>query len=191
MGRLSRSFAAIFIMLAGIAAGQLLAGCQGIGPSVGITRSDTKLEAASPVTLQIEDADKKGTANGVGPARYTSITEDRVETMQTGTTPRDLWLRKLPDGTFQFNLSSGTDIQAEGLEFDPVTGGVRVAKFGTSASEPIRASNEAYDRLVEFWKSLTQAQRDALAAEMDTIKSVAPTAANVLEQLIKAFAGTP
>lgn len=179
------------VVLAALAALCPLQACQTIGPQVGVTRNDTKLSAASPVTLQIEDADKKGIANGVGPARYTSITDELLETMQSGTTPRDLWFRKLPDGTFQFNLSSGADFAAKGLEFSPVTGALKVDEFSTSASEPLRAGNEAYDKMVGYWTSMTQAQKDALLAEMDTVKAVAPTAGNVLQALIQAFSPIP
>lgn len=148
-----------------------------------------KLVNTSPVTLTIEDQDKRGVANGVGPARFTSITADQVETFQTGTTPRDLFV-KLPDGS-QINLSSGTDIQAEGLEFNPATGAFKVSKFGTQASEPLRAGNEAYDRLVAYWKTRDQASRDAILAELKTIEAATPIAAGVIGQLIGALAGTP
>jgi len=158
----------------------LLAGCQQVGPRSDITRATTTLENGSPVTLQIEDADKKGVASGVGPARYTSITQDEVQTFQTGTTPRDLFLVKQPDGTLRFNLSSGTDIQAEGLEFDAATGGFRVAKFGTSASEPLRAANEAYDRLVAWWKALSADQRAAFESQVRATEAIAPGAIDAL-----------
>lgn len=158
----------------------LLAACQQVGPRSKIDRDKTDLENASPVTLQIEDADKKGVASGVGPARFTSITEGEVQTFQTGTTPRDLFLLKLPDGTLRFNLSSGTDIQAEGLEFDATTGGFKVAKFGTSASEPLRAGNEAYDRLVAWWTALSADQRAAFEAQVRATESIAPGAVDAL-----------
>jgi hypothetical protein len=158
----------------------LMSGCQNVGPENTITRDNTTLRNGSPVTLQIEDADKKGIASGVGPARFTSITQDEVQTMQTGTTPRDLFLAKLPDGTIRFNLSSGTDIQAEGVTFDAAAGSFRVDRFGTSASEPIRAGNEAYDRLVAYWTSLSEAQKQARLAEIDALKVTAPELADLI-----------
>jgi hypothetical protein len=155
-------------------------GCQNVGPENTITRDNTTLRNGSPVTLQIEDHDKKGIASGVGPARFTSITQDEVQTMQTGTTPRDLFLAKLPDGTIRFNLSSGTDIQAEGVTFDAAAGSFRVDRFGTSASEPLRAGNEAYDRLVTYWVSLTDAQKQARLAEIEALKLTAPELADLI-----------
>jgi len=158
----------------------LMSGCQNVGPENTITRDNTTLRNGSPVTLQIEDADKKGIASGVGPARFTSITQDEVQTMQTGTTPRDLFLAKLPDGTIRFNLSSGTDIQAEGVTFDAAAGSFRVDRFGTSASEPLRAGNEAYDRLIVYWASLTEAQKQARLAEIEAMKVTAPELADLI-----------
>lgn len=163
-----------------------LCACQQIGPKAQIDRGKTTIDSVSPVTLQIEDDDKKGFANGVGPARFTSITEGEVQTFQTGTTPRDLWVRKTPDGALQFNLSSGTDVQAEGLEFDASTGSFKVKRFGTSSSEPLRAGNEAYDRLVAYWTNLSEDQKAARLAEIDALKVTAPELADMLVQI---FAG--
>lgn len=146
-----------------------------------------KLTNPSPVTLTIEDQDKRGVANGTGPARFTSITGDEVQTFQTGTTPRDLFL-KLPDGS-QVNLSSGTDINAEGLEFNPKTGAFKVAKFGTQASEPLRAGNEAYDRLVGYWATRDEASRQAILAELKAIEAGSSVAGGVLGQLIQTLSG--
>lgn len=164
----------------------VMTGCQPVGPKASITRDSTELASTSPVTLQIEDADKKGVASGIGPARYTSITGDEVQTFQTGTTPRDLWLELRPDGTRKLNLSSGTDIQIEGLTVDPESGAIAVAKFGTSSSDPIRAGNEAYDRLVAYWTSLSEAQKEARLAEIDALKVTAP---EIAEFILKTISG--
>jgi hypothetical protein len=146
-----------------------------------------KLVNPSPVTLTIEDQDKRGVANGVGPARFTSITAEEVQTFQSGTTPRDLFV-KLPDGS-QINLSSGTDINAEGLAFNPKTGEFKVAKFGTQASEPLRAGNEAYDRLVAYWQTRDEASKQAILAELQAIEAGASVAGGVLGQLIQTLSG--
>lgn len=169
---------------AGLCAALLIAGCQQVGPRAKIDRQTTDLESPSPVTLQIEDADKKGVASGTGPARFTSITEGEIQTMQSGTTPRDLFVR-LPDGT-QVNLSSGSDISAEGVEFDPTTGAFKVRRFSTSASEPIRAGNEAYDRLILWWTALSADQREVRIAELRAAENIAP---DVKDMIIGLLAG--
>lgn len=141
----------------------------------------------SPVTLSIEDSEKRGFANGIGPARFTSITGAEVQTFQTGTTPRDLFLSRNPDGTIQFNLSSGTDVTAEGVKVNPNTGEVTIAKFGTSSSEPLRAGAEAYEVLVQYWQGRDQASKDAIIAELEAVKAVTPTAAGMIEKIVAAL----
>lgn len=153
----------------------LAPGCTRVGSKWSSDRDGRPIvENGSPVTLQIEDADKKGTANGIGPARFTSITEGEVQTMQTGTIPRDLWL-KLPNGA-QFNLSSGTDIYAEGVAFNPSTGSFNVKVFGTSASEPLRAHNEGLATWSAYLNHLASMSVEARKAELDAIKAVSAEA---------------
>lgn len=165
-----------------------MTGCaqRDVGSSI---RSDAQGRPAlvnpSPVTLTIEDDVKKGVANGPGPARFTSITADEVQTFQSGTTPRDMYVA-LPNGA-KINLSSGTDIVAEGLEFDPAAGSFKVAKFATTASESLRAGNEAYDRLVTYWAARDQASKEAILAELKTLEASANVAGGVLAGLIKAL----
>lgn len=157
-----------------------LAGCQNVGPKHTFDRGGATLDTPSPVTLDIQDDDKRGTATGVGPARWTSITEGEVQTFQTGSTPRDMWVKKNPDGTLQFNLSSGTDVRAKGVEFDATTGSFKLGEMDLSASEPIRAGNEAYDRLVAYWTSLSADQKEAHLADVEALKVTAPELADLI-----------
>lgn len=141
-----------------------LSGCSMPNPVGGrVTQSagDVALDSPGPNTLTIVDGAKSGSATGAGPARYTSITEGQVQTIQTGTVPRDLFVRVAPDGSKQFNLSTGTDIQAKGLKFDTLTGNLSIAEFSTLTSEPLRAANEGLDRVAKMMETLTPAQRDA------------------------------
>lgn len=171
----------IGLMLAALFAGA--GGCQTVGPKNTFDRGGATLQNPSPVTLDIQDNDKRGTASGVGPSRWTSVTGDEVQTLQTGSTPRDLFFK---NDKLQFNLSSGTDISASGLEYDPATGSLKIANFSTIASTPTRATNEAYDRLVAYFQSLSKDQLEALKAEQATVQAVAPTAANVIQAIINA-----
>lgn len=188
-----RSFLNVSVLLCIVASfimSVLLLGCSqhDIGSNFGSDEQGRpKLVNPSPVTLSIEDSEKRGVANGNGPARYTSITGEQVQTFQTGTTPRDMFL-KLPDGA-QLNLSSGTDISAEGLEFNPKTGAFKVAKFGTSSAEPLRAGNEAYDRLVGYWQTRDDESKQAILAELKAIEAGSSVAGGVLGQLIQALSG--
>lgn len=152
----------------------LSTGCQSIGSRVNQNAKGVGIEAGSPNTLAMTDADGQWVTNGIGPQRFTDIdSEGNIQTFQQGTTPRDLtWTN--PSGA-KLAISSGTDIKAGSAEFyDPVTGNLvaKVSDFGTVSSEPLRAGNEAYDRLVGYWQSLTQAQRDAAIAEIETTGQV-------------------
>lgn len=166
--------------------GVAMGGCQTVGPSNRFDRKTAALDNPSPVTLDIADDDKRGTASGVGPAGWTTIKSDVIERFQTGSTQRDLFVTKKPDGTVQLNLSSGTDVSAKGVQYDASTGLVKIDEFSTSASGPITAHNAAYDKLVAYFQSLSSDQLDALKAEQATIQAVAPTAANVIDAIIKA-----
>lgn len=170
-----------------------LAGCSMPNPVGGrITQGidGATLDAPSPVSISIVDKQKSGTASGTGPARFTSVTGEGVQTLQTGTVPRDLFLQ-LPDGT-KLNLSTGTDISAEGLTFDPKSGAFAVKKFSTITSEPVRAANEGLDRLVQIINTLTPAQKDAQLAYFDSQAKVAEGITKaVLEAVIAGLTGKP
>ena len=171
----ARFLAWVVLLVVLLALTILSTGCTRVGSKWSSDRDGRPIvENGSPVTLQIEDADKKGTANGIGPARFTSITEGEVQTMQTGTVPRDLWL-KLPNGA-QFNLSSGTDIMAEGVTFNPATGAFSVKTFGTSASDPLKAHNEGLATWSQYLNHLASMSVEARKAELDAIKAVSAEA---------------
>ena len=62
--------------------------------------------------------------------------------------PRDMWVKKLRRTARDVQPSSGTDVVAQDVKFDPATGAFSVGTFSTNASTPLQAHNEAYDRLV-------------------------------------------
>lgn len=138
----------------------------------------------SPVTLAIQDKEKIGTANGVGPARFTSITGGEIQTLQSGTVPRDLFLTRKTDGTWQVNLSSGTDISAEGVKVDPRTGAVSIAKFGTLTSTPLAAHNAALAPLVDYWKARDDASRQVLIRQIEAAENISTDLKAVLIQAL-------
>jgi len=166
MTRIALPFSAVLLAL--------VAGCS--QPTVGSTATygDTKLANPSPVTLHIEDADKQGTASGVGPARYTSIHDSNVETFQTGTVPRDFFVKKNPDGSFQATASTGSDVRLENVKYDAKTGSFTIGSLSTITSEPLRAGNEAYDRLAGYWQDRDEKSKAVILAWIDALKTVAP-----------------
>lgn len=159
------------------------AGCtSGIGSGTLYERDKTTITNGSPVTLNIQDADKIGTAVGTGPARYTSLNDKGLQTLQTGTVPRDAVLH-MPDGS-KFVLSSGTDLNIEGVSFDPESKKVSIGKLSTVTSEPIRAGNEAYDRLAAVWINLNNAQKEAVLAQVEAIRVTSPEIASLILRAI-------
>jgi len=179
------------LLTIGLLASSLSAGCSmpnPVGPRFGDTLESTSYENPSPVSLTIRDRDKAGFATGTGPARFTRVDADGVQTLQTGTVPRDMFVQ-LPNGT-RLNLSTGTDITADGLKFNPETGSFEVKRFTTSASEPLRAANEGLDRLVSIVAALTPAQRDAQLAYFEAQAKIAEGMTKaVLEAVIAGIKG--
>lgn len=147
-------------------------GCQSIGSTQKYERDKSQLDAASPVTLNIQDNDKIGTLNGTGPGGYISTTATGSEAFYVNSNPRNVTINLMPDGTRQVNVAGGTDVTGKGLKIDPETGLIEVAEFSTIASEGVRASNESLVALRDYWANLTQAQRDARLAEIETTGQV-------------------
>lgn len=149
-------------------------GCQSIGSRVQQNAKGIDIAAGSPNVLAMTDAEGQWGMNGVGPQRSTSIdSEGNLQTFQQGTPARDLtWTT--PSGS-RLSFSSQTDIKIGSAEvYDPASGKMvaKVSDFGTLTSEPQRAANEAYDRLVGYWTSLAQDQRAARIAEIETTGQV-------------------
>lgn len=184
------------VVLVIVCAGLAACGTQNpIGNRVTQGMDRAMVENGSPVTLTIADGAKSGTATGTGPARFTSITESEIQTIQSGTVPRDLWIKLLPDGTRQFNLSTGTDIRARDVKVNPATGEISIGEFSTVTSEPIRAANEGLDRFIEIVKTLAPEQRQAIIAQFeaqrDAATGIAKAGFQAIIDAIKHSAGVP
>ena len=94
-----RSLVVATCMLAMICAPPVLGGCATVGSDHGQDIGKISTRNGSPVTLSMVDADGTWGVNGVGPARYSSVTDKGIDTLQTGTTPRDIGrLRLRPSG---------------------------------------------------------------------------------------------
>lgn len=157
----------------------------GCAAQVGSTSRQTPSQAdyknGSPNTLSLTSQGETWSTNGTGPQRYTFMEPTQVTTFQQGSTPREIMYDR---DTGRLVISSGSDINAEGVEFDPKTGAVKVRKFGTSASEPLRAGNESLDRLREYWAARDQASKEAIIAEIKAIEKISPDVKDVLIQLL-------
>jgi hypothetical protein len=148
---------------AGAQVGPRISDAGGVGPS-GAFEQNTP----SPNVLSITDAEKRGHIAGTGPAQYTAMTGDGLQTFKTGSTPREVYFDR---DTGRFVVSSGADLTAKDIAFDAATGSLTVGEFSTSASEPIRALNESLDRLAAAWVAMTDAEREAVIAESNNIRA--------------------
>lgn len=168
-------------------AASLLSGCSGtIGDKA--TQVADKIDTVNrgPTSVRMVDVER-GTlsGDGVGPGRYTYLNENGVETQTTGITPRTMYW----DGASKrLVLDSGTDINAKGVEVrvngEGNIGLIKIDEFGTLASAPTRATNEAYDRLAEVWKARDEASKEAILAEIDALKITAPEIADAIIGLL-------
>ena len=161
------------------------AGTIGSDRTQNIAKIDTR--NGSPVSLDMVDADGTWSVNGVGPARYSSITDKGIDTLQTGTTPRDIVFTRAKDGVMRFGFNSGTDFRAGLVKFDPVTGALEIRDFDSSASAPLKALERITELVTAYHAARDQASKDAIIAEIQMIGAVIPeVAAKIVEALKKA-----
>ncbi len=165
------------------------AGCAAtVGKKINVDPKKAANTNGSPNTLTLADADGTWNVESAGPARYSEITADGITTVQHGSTPRDIvW--NSPDGA-RLSISSGSDITAESVKLDQAKGVLEVKGFTTSASAPIKAGNEAFDRLIQYWTARDDASAQVLKREMEAIETVSPTLASMLKDVLRA-SGVP
>ena len=180
-----RSLVVATCMLAMICAPPVLGGCATVGSDHGQDIGKISTRNGSPVTLSMVDADGTWGVNGVGPARYSSVTDKGIDTLQTGTTPRDIVFTKGKDGTFRFGFQSGTDFRAGLVKFEPQTGALEIRDFDSSASAPLKALERITELVTAYHAARDQASRDVIIAEIKMIGEVMPeVAAKVIEGLL-------
>ena len=146
----------------------LMAGCQTVGNKAQFDRTETKLDGGQTVLVNIQDEDQVGTAVGTSSSGYINSSIEGTIAMYGNSPPRNLSLLLHPDGTRQINLAGASDAILEGLEYDPSTGILRVARFQTLTSTVVSAFDPSIDSLTSWWKTLTAAQRDTRIAELKT-----------------------
>lgn len=158
-----------------------------VGSKVTTTVKEGTQTNGAPNSLTLADADGTWNVNSAGPARYTEVTDGSIVTVQHGSTPRDIvW-----DGqSRRLAVSSGSDISAASIEVNPETGWLKAKDVKLGASEPIRAGNESYDRLIQYWAALSQQSADVAKRELEAIENVSPTVASVIKDILRA-SGVP
>jgi len=163
----------------------ILSGCAGrIGSNVDQDAARYGAQNTGPTSIRMIDKSRGTlTADGSGSGTYTSLSDDAgLEKVSTGSTPREVYY---DERSGRFMLSSGTDINAENVEItrpDGVT--IKLGKFGTVASEPQRAANEAYDRLTAYWEARDEATKERDIAAIKSIEATAPELAGLILKML-------
>lgn len=170
-----------------------------VGPSlVESTDGARELRNISPATVMVKDSNGE-TLTGTGPTSggYILADSDQSRWFYNGGVPVNTFVRRGVDGQVTFSMGSGKDtiIEAAELTFDPASGAMKAKglKLSSNASEPMRAQNEAWDRLADYLKSLSSEQRQALeaslAAQVEATKVAAPVVSTALQAVLTAIKG--
>jgi hypothetical protein len=164
------------------------------GTRANIEGGTGRVENSSPITLGgVFEPDGRETlqSTGTGPAGYAVVTDEEARWWGVNQTQRTLYTRRLPDGTLIGNVASGTDItvKADAAKVDPKTGVIDLKGFAltTTASEPTRASNEAYDRLVTYWTALSADQRAIVIEQLKAQQAIGGIVGEFAGELLKAL----
>ncbi|MBX9738136.1 MAG: hypothetical protein K2X32_14535 [Phycisphaerales bacterium] len=186
---------ALFILLVYFAILTLAGGCQHVGPRAAFTRDSTDIASPSPTTISTPEPGGLATASGAGAANRTGLSLHgpdgpiaQADDLSVGGTTRTIIV---PFGDKLAVFRSGTD---ETIKIDEASvNGVsfKGLSITQSSSEPTRASNEAYDRLVVYMQSLSADQRAALIAQLETSRDISREAIATIVPLIKLAAGVP
>lgn len=131
--------------------------------------------------------------SGTGPGGYALADAKQARWLATNTVMRNVYFSKAPDGQLTINSNTGTDLRvtADSLVFNPATGQFegKGFRFETLASTPFEASNASLAAWKEAFNAQTDAQKQVviqqLQASAETLKTVAPTVAQQLVNLVE------
>lgn len=186
----TRLLALLALAIYAAVAAVTLGGCAAVGPTATQNAAGQRT-ANSPLDTTNMTVTPEGvstfSATARGPVTEALVDDAGIESRTTGIVPRRIiWTR---DGQ-RLSIDSGSDIQAEGVEIDPATGSIKVARFSTSASEPLRALNEAIADFAPVWMKFSEDEKQRFLAAMEAVKATAPGLFEILAAALKA-AGVP
>lgn len=195
------------LLLALCLGGVVLGGCAQnkgtVGPSFVPTADGAEVRNGSPVNMQArtpvgagkdaENAQDILTANATGPSGYAIATDEQARWWAVNQVQRNIFFRRMPDGTLSFNSNTGTDVEiaAAQISIDPKTGVItgKDLKLKTSASDPFKASNESMTALKEVFLKLPEEQQKVwiaqLQAQADVAKNVVPSVAAEITKMVE------
>ncbi|MFN7301316.1 MAG: hypothetical protein ACK5U7_07595 [Bacteroidota bacterium] len=162
----------------------LLTGCQTVGNRSKFTPTTTELVGGQAVTVNIQDDTRIGTASGTSSTGWIAADVDGTTAMFANSPPRNISLVWAADGTRQLNLAGPSDATLEGLEYNPTTGVIKIARFTTLTSTVVSAFDPSVEAVTSWWKELTPAQRDARLAELQTRAALGDSLASTILSVV-------
>lgn len=166
----------------------VFAGCGArVGSVFEQTPDGVKSTNASPNRIDLAVNGEHWTSESVTGTRYVRVYDsaDAVGMESIGPNSR-VFALPTPAGVLKVASDSDTTIRVE--EFTSGTTTVKGLELSTSASEPIRASNEALDRLVAYWASRDEASRQVL---IEQVKAIDSGLGKLLEAVVQLAAPVP
>jgi len=149
------------------------------------------MNATTPVGegLKAPGAVEVTSSTGTGPAGYAIASETEARWWAQNQVQRNIYFKRLPDGTIGFNSNTGTDVDIGADEFsiDPKTGAIsgKGFKLKTTTSEPLRASNESLTAMKDVWMKLTDSQKELYIQQLKTQEAAGGVAGQFAGELLK------
>lgn len=158
----------------------LMVGCQSVGTSVKTDPKTAEITGVSaPVVFNVQNDTQRGTVTATGPSGY--VTTESTEAFFANSPPQAI---SFSDGRRTVTLSGAANLQGKKLKFN-ADDSVEIGEFSTVPSEVIKASNEGVIGTSGERIALTQAQRDALIAQVQASETIAAEMKPALISLIE------
>jgi len=103
-----------------------------VGSKTSNTAAAAIYENGSPNVLTLSRGDETWSINNSGPAKYTEQTAGGTVSIEHGSIGNKFYYDQ---ATGRFVVDSGADITAEGIEVEPGTGRVSIARFTTTGTD--------------------------------------------------------
>lgn len=158
----------------------VMAGCQSVGAKVDTNRQGAKIEGVTPpVVVDIQDDERRGTLIGTGPGGMLDTGDTKA--FFANSPPQAI---SFSDGRRTVSLTGAANLSGKRLKFN-ADDSVEIGEFSTLQSETIKASNEGVIGTSAERIALTQAQRDALIAQVQASETIASEMKPALIALIE------
>jgi hypothetical protein len=171
------------------------AGCQPVGPTAEYRRDVTSIASPS-TTLNLTDRSGAWTFTGAGSAGNTTLTtylpdgllQTELSSIWGGVASREVII-PVGEGKHAV-IRSGSDvmIRVDRLAQGPMGLELAGLEVSSNTSEPTRAGNEAYDRLVGYFSALSAEQRAVAVEQVRAAVSISGDLRGLLASFVEAAA---